>query len=231
MNIRKLIIAATISLSIPMLSYAETRTVTATGYGKISIPQTIANAQLSISEDGKTAIDAQNKVRTKSAKLLSALKTEKTLGIETTSITLNPVMSYTNNKPQIIGYNANYSVQVKAVIENVGSIIDHAIAAGASIVNEPNLSASNTDIAKAEKEAIQLATQDAKSKAQAALSSLGLKEISVDQITIQNNNNHPQPPLGMTLMRSADNGTSTPPTQIISGKTDVTAEVSLTMSY
>lgn len=213
-------------------SIADTkiRTVTATGHGDVFIPQTIANVQLSISEDGKTAIEAQNKARVKSAKLLNILKTEKTLNIETNSITVNPVMSYTNNKPQIIGYNANYSVQVKALIINVGNIIDHAVASGATIVEEPKLMASDSEIAKAEKDAIKLATLDAKAKAEASLSSLGFKAITVNQITIQNFNNRPQP-LGIAMMKSENSASATPPTQIISGKTDVNAEVSLTMEY
>lgn len=220
-----------ILLIIPACSHADTktRTVTATGKGEIFIPQTIANVQLSVSEDGKTAIDAQNKVRAKSTKLLDALNKEKTLNMETTSITVNPVMSYTDNKPKIIAYNAGYTVQVKAAIGNIGNIIDHAIAAGASIVNEPRLTASDVDIANGEKEAIKLATLDAKNKAQAALSSLGFKGITVSQITVQNNNNHPQP-FTMNLMRT-DNSASIPPTQIVSGKENITAEVNLTMEY
>lgn len=231
MNYRNLITVFTL-LVIPGISNAETktRTVTATGRGEVFIAQTIANIQLSISENGKSVIEAQNKTRIKSAKLLSALKAEKTLNMETTSITVNPILSYTNNKPQIIGYNANYSVQVKSIIENAGTIIDHAIVAGASVVDEPKLSASDEDIVRAEKEAIKIATLDAKSKAEASLSVLGFRGITVSQITVQNNNNRPGP-VGFAMMKSSDSSASATPTQIVSGKTDVTAEVSLAIEY
>jgi len=217
-------------LAAPAISYADAKTVTATGRGEVFIPQTIATVQLTVSENGKTAIEAQGNVRTKSAKLLSVLKTEKTLNVETTSVTVNPNMSYTDNKPKIIGYNANYTVQVKALIENVGTIIDDAVNAGATIIDEPKLTPSNSAIAKAEKDAIKLATQDAKSRAEASLAALGFNSIAVNQITVLNTNNQPHP-VGPTLMRSAENSGGAPATQVVAGKTDIVAEVSLSMTY
>lgn len=214
----------------PATVYKEIKTVTATGRGEVFIPQTIAIAKLTVSEDGKTAMEAQENVRIKSAKLLAILKTKKILDMETTSITINPTMSYTDNKPKLIGYNASYSVEVKALIENIGNIIDDAVNVGATIVDEPKLIANNSEIAKAEKEAIRLATLDAKSRAEASLLALGFKPIAVNQITVANINNQPQP-LGPTLMRGVSNSSSAPPTQVVAGKTDVTAEVSLSMTY
>ncbi|HLX55067.1 MAG TPA: SIMPL domain-containing protein [Aquella sp.] len=220
-------------LAAPAISYAkatDAKTVTATGRGEVFIPQTIATARLSVSEDGKTAIEAQEKVRTKSAKLLKVLKNEKTLNLETTSVTVNPNTSYTDNKPKIIGYNANYTVEVKALIENVGAIIDDAVSAGATIVDEPKLTPSNSEIAKAENNAIKLATQNAKSRAEASLDALGFKPIGVNQITVLNISNQPHP-LGPTLMRSAENSGGAPATEVVAGKTDIVAEVSLSMTY
>jgi uncharacterized protein YggE len=217
-------------LVMPAISHADTKTVTATGRGEVFISQTLATVQLSVSENGKTAIEAQEKVRIKSTQLLKVLKNEKTLNIETTSVTVNPNMSYTDNKPKIIGYNANYTVQVKALIENVGTIIDDAVNSGATIVDEPKLMASNSEIAAAEKEAIKLATTDAKSRAEASLAALGFRAIAVNQITVSNINNQPRP-LGPTLMRSAENSGGTPSTQVVAGKTDIVAEVSLSMTY
>lgn len=230
LNKRLIWTSIVLMLAVPATSYGDTKTVTATGRGEVFIPQTIATVQLTVSENGKTAIEAQGNVRRKSAKLLSVLKNEKTLNVETTSVTVNPNMSYTDNKPKIIGYNANYTVQVKALIENVGTIIDDAVNAGATIVDEPKLTPSNSAITKAEKDAIKLATQDAKSRAEASLAALGFNSIAVNQITVLNTNNQPHP-IGPTLMRSAENSGGTPATQVVAGKTDIVAEVSLSMTY
>ncbi|MCC2624475.1 MAG: hypothetical protein K0R14_348 [Burkholderiales bacterium] len=226
-----LVVLSLIGILASSTIYAETKTVTATGRGEVLIPQTIAIMKLSVSEDGKTANEAQNKIRLKSAKLLDMLKTKKTLNLETMAVNLNPTMSYTDNKPKIIGYNATYTVEVRVLIQNAGDIIDDAVNSGASIVDEPKLTASNSEIAAAEKEAIKLATIDAKSRAEASLSALGFKATAVNQITISNINNQPQP-FGPTLMRGVNNSANTQPsTQIIAGKTDIVAEVNLSMTY
>jgi uncharacterized protein YggE len=237
-NIRRLFIMCNLNkrlvvlllLVLPAISYAETKTVTATGRGEVLIPQTIATVRLSVSEDGKSATEAQNKIRPKSAKLLGLLKTKKTLNLETTAVMVNPTMSYTDNKPKVIGYNATYAVEIKALIQNAGDIIDDAISSGASIVDEPKLTPGNSEIAAAEKEAIKLATIDAKSRAEASLAALGFKATAVNQITVSNINNQPQP-FGPTLMRGVNNSANTPSTQIIAGRSDIVAEVTLSMTY
>lgn len=221
-------------LIISLSAYAEElklKTVSATGRGQVSIPQTVATVLLSINETGKTAKEAQEKTRVKSAKLLKALATAKTISTETNSVTVRPVWSYANNRSTITGYDSSYTVKVKSSIDNAGGIIDLAINSGASIVNEPQLSASDQATVSAQNEAIKLATIDARHRAEAALSAVGLKAKMINQITVQNSANDRVYPVAYAMKANDMRTNAAPATEIVPGNDIVSAEVSISIDY
>lgn len=229
----KLLFILMMSIS-PLLVFAETnpndQTITATGSGEVSIPQTIATIQLTIFENGKNAKDVGQAVRVKANHLLQVLKASKTINLETTAVSVNPVMSYTNNIPKLTGYNASYSMQVKVLIPDAGGIIDTAMDNGANQINGPIMSASDSELAKAELAAIKLATLKARARADASLAALGLKAKNIRQITIQNNS-RPAPLMARYAVAGVNADSSTIPSQIESGKDTVMAEVNVILSY
>jgi len=207
------------------------RTITASGNGEVLIPQTQATFQLAINQTAKTAKEAQLEVRTQADGLIKALKAANPISIETVAVNVAPTWSYANNTSKITGYSASYALQVKAKISDAGKIIDTAMDNGVTNVNNPVLSASSTERAKAELEAIKLATLDAKQQADASLAALNLKATGIKQINIQNSNPTPNPTPRYALMRADSANSPAPATSIEANQENVQANVSLTLSY
>jgi len=208
------------------------RTITTTGHGEVEIPQKIALISLTINETAKKPQDAQEQARQKFEQVLTTIKQVQTLAIYSSMVSVTPNWSYADSQSKITGYTANYSIQVKSSISNSGTIIDKAVANGASIIGNPQLSATDKEKADAELQAIKLATTDARTKTEASLSALGLKAKAIRQITVQNEN-QPRPPLAMPRMAvmkaSVDN--SAPATEIMAGMDTVSADVVLITDY
>ena len=206
------------------------RTIISNGHGQVEIPQKIVLISLTVSETAKKPQDAQEQALQKFEQVLSAVKQTQTLAIYSSMVSVTPNWSYADNQSKITGYTANYSIQVKSSITNSGTIIDKAVANGASIVGNPQLSATDKDRAEAQLQAIKQATQDAKTRADAALSALGLKAKSIRQITIQNENQpHPIAMPRMAMMKATDS--TVPATEIIAGTDTITADVSVVIDY
>lgn len=205
------------------------RTITSSGHGEVSVPQTIATFQLLINDNAKTAKEAQLAVRKDADNLLKALRTANLLSIETNNISVNPVFSYANNTQSITGYSASYGVKVRTKIEDSGKVIDLAIDNGVNSLDSPILSANPEDLKKAQIEAIKLASLDAKKQADAALTALGYKATIVKQINVQSNDNTPPMRPKFALMSSSTN--SAPATQVQADQEVVNATVNLTVGY
>jgi uncharacterized protein YggE len=98
--------------------------------------------------------------------------------IQTTSYTLNPIYSNSGNQtapPTIVGYQAVNAIQVTlSNLASVGKILDQAISAGANEVQSVTFTLSDTAMASLQKQALQLALQDADNQAKATASTLGV---------------------------------------------------------
>lgn len=208
---------------------ADANTVTSTGKGEVEIPQTQGTLILAISKDGKDPKAIQLDVKTKADKLIQELKKAKLLSLETTSITVNPRWSYADKTEKIIGYNANYSLQVKAKIDEIGGLIDLATKNGATSISGPGFGVSDKEHEAARLAAIKLATSDAQKQSLATLSALGLKAKSTHRVTVLPDNNnfaYMSYPMGKRSAVSAEAATP-----IEAGKEKISAQVELTTSY
>jgi len=106
--------------------------------------------------------------------------------IKTISYSLNPDYRYPRDggRPTIAGYTANNIVQVKTdKLEEVGQVIDTAMAAGANTIHRLQFSLKNKDTVVAQ--ALRQAAMEAKSKAEALASALGLKILRVLSVSEQ----------------------------------------------
>lgn len=241
MNIQKKlslgVLASSLSI-LPVLAMAapvasgilNDKTVTATGRAAVNLPQTQGTVVLGVTSNDSDPKDAQDSVRRKADKLVSAIRQLQPLNIATTSISVNPVWSYKDNSSKITGYAANYTLTVTANISQVGTVIDKAVENGADNVSSPQFSASDKARESASLSAIKLATQDAKAKADAALTSLNIKTGTVKQIIIQNSPVTPYPVARYAAM-SASANEKAPATEVAAGSDVVSAEVSIVMSY
>ena len=98
--------------------------------------------------------------------------------IQTTSYTLNPIYANQINQSvpaSIIGYDAVNSIQVTlSSLASVGRILDQAISAGANEVQGVTFTLSSATMATLQKQALQLALQDADNQAKATATAMGV---------------------------------------------------------
>jgi uncharacterized protein len=205
------------------------RTVTVTGQSTEKILATIAQVQLGVEAQGKTAQQVQQEVAARSAAVVALLKSRSVDKLQTTGINLNPQYNYNNGKQTLTGYQASNTVSFRVPTAQAGTIMDDAVKAGASRIDSISFTASDTAIADAQKVALRKATQDAQEQAKAVLSALGLT--SKEVVSIQINGANPPIPrpymAAQAMLKSADSAA----TPVEGGEQGVQASVTLQISY
>jgi uncharacterized protein len=207
------------------------RTLTVTGQCTEKIPATLANVQLGVEAQGKTAQQVQQEVAKRSAAVVAFLKSRNVEKLQTTGINLNPQYDYNNGKQTLKGYQASNTVSFRVPTGQAGVIMDDAVKAGASRIDNVAFAATEQAIADAQKVALGKATKDAQAQGASVLSVLGLtpKEI----VSIQLNGANVPPPVpyfaktSSLEARTAD-ASSTP---VEGGEQSVQASVTLQISY
>jgi uncharacterized protein YggE len=206
------------------------RTLSVSGHGVQTIPTTLSQVDLGVEVQGKTAQAVQQESARRSSAVVDLLRSRNVDKLHTTGINVEPAYSYQNNEQRIIGYTANNSVSFRVPTEKAGAILDAAVKAGATRINDVSFVASDEAIASAQKQALQKATQDAQQQADAVLSTLGLKPKEVLSIQIDGANAPPPPrviPVA-AMLRSASAEAQTP---VVGGEQQVEATVTLQISY
>ena len=229
--------ASALSLAIVLAFFASTasaqtnpnpfavRTIEVDGHGETRTSPDVADLDLAIDTQAKTAEEAASSNAALATKVIAALKSK--LGdkgkITTGGYSLNPRYDERQNvKPTIIGYDASNTVTVHTgALDLVGALIDSAISAGANRVN--SLSFGVEDDTKARTQAIAIATRDAHAQADALASALDVKLGKVLKATTVAQQ-RPIPIMAGRAMAMAAN-VSTP---VEPGEVTVPATVSLT---
>jgi uncharacterized protein len=199
------------------------------GRGVETISTTLSQVSLGVEIQGKTAEDVQKEAARKSSAVVALLKKRNVQKLTTTGIRLNPVYSYSNNVQRITGYAATNTVSFRIPTDQAGTLLDDAVKVGATQINGVSFIASDEAIAKAQKQALKKATQDAQQQAEAVLSSLGLEQ--KDIINIQINGATPPPPPMLYRAVAAKLTTADASTPIVAGEEEVQASVTLQISY
>jgi uncharacterized protein YggE len=168
------------------------RTITVLGSGDINIPTTLTEVRLGVEVQGKTAQEVQQQVAKRSQTVVELLKSRQVEKLETTGIRLNPNYNYQDGKQTINGYTGTNMVSFRIDTAKSGTLLDDAVNSGATRIDGISFVASDEAIAQAQQQAIQEAAEDARKKADAALSALKLKQQEVVSIQI-NSANPPQP--------------------------------------
>ncbi len=204
------------------------RTLTVTGQGKESIPTTLTQVQLGVEVQGKTAQAVQQEAAKRSAAVVEFLRSRQVEKLQTTGISLNPQYDYSNNTQRIIGYTASNTVSFRIPTERAGDLLDQAVAAGATRINGVSFVADDAAIETARQQAIRAAIRNAQQQAEAALSSLGLKQQEI--VSVQVNGAVPPVPI---YRRSAAAATmdAAAPTPVVGGEQEVEASVTLQIRY
>jgi uncharacterized protein len=204
------------------------RTLTVRGEGKASVATSLTQVQLGVEVQGKTASEVQQEAARRSAAVVEFLQSRSVGKLETTGISLNPQYDYANNRQEIIGYIASNTVSFRVPTEQAGNILDQAVEAGATRIENVSFVANDAAIEAARQQAIQQAVRNAQGQAEAVLTSLGLKQQEI--ISIQVDGASPPPP--MPMFRSATMlADAAPSTPVIGGEQEVRASVTLQIRY
>lgn len=157
--------------------------VAVTGNAEVAAAPDRALVSLGAVVEGKQAQDAQKQIAQIMQRVIKDIKAQGVAEerIRTTGLSLNPVYSHPAPRagqepeaPRIVGYRASNTVRVQVDdLERVGGVIDAGIAAGANQLN--SLTFDLRDDLKHRRQALQLAAQEARAKAEAIAAALNLQ--------------------------------------------------------
>lgn len=212
------------------LAQSAIRTLTVMGRGKEAVTPTQAQASLGVEIQAKTAAEAQSEVARRMNSVVNVLKANNVGKLQTSGINLSPNYDYSNNQRVLRGYTARNTVSFTTSTEAAGTVLDAAIKAGATTIENVSLTLTDNQFSAAQKVALQRATLDAQAQASVVLESLGLKPQQIIGIQI-NSATPPLPPPTPMMLRVSANAEAAPPTPVIAGEQQVEATVTLQIQY
>jgi uncharacterized protein len=202
-------------------------TVTVSGMGQVSVAPDVADVMIGVMVQKPTVAAAQSSAATSMTAVLAAVKKDGVADkdIVTTDVSLSPVYDYSGGStPRLVAQ--QFSNTVKVTVRNLQSlatVVDDAIAAGATTVN--SVSFRLDDPTQIQAQARLLAMRDARAKADELTSAAGASVKGVATITETTTQVSPVYYASAALY-SKSAGVSTP---IQTGSTDIVVQV--TVSY
>ena len=161
------------------------KTIVVTGEGVVATKPNLAELSLGVQTFAKSADEA---LRLNSEKMNRVIESLKALGLseenfKTGSLMLSP--QYSKENPNIvIGYQATNIITIRFTdLSIAGKVIDAAVNAGANKVLAIYFKLSKEKAAEVKVEALKLAALDAKAKAEAIASALGVKLVGVYKVS------------------------------------------------
>jgi uncharacterized protein YggE len=144
--------------------------------------------------------------------------------IKTTGYDLQPDFEYANGRQTLKGYISRNSIEARVDdLDKLGGILDVAVGAGATSVS--NVRFDLKDRRAAEQEALRLAVQDARARADAIAAGAGMKVERIVRIEEQRAGGVTPRPMMMD-MRMA--GAPATPTPVVPGNLEIHANVTVT---
>lgn len=204
------------------------RVLSVTGQGRVPVQTTKAQVELGVEVQGRTADSVQQRVAERSAKLVALLRDQSVENLQTTGVRLNPQYNYESGQGRLVGYIGENTVSFEAPTTEVGTLLDAAIASGATQISGIQFTAEEAAIAAAREVALQEATADAQTQAEIVLSSLGLPAEEIVGIQIGRLASRPPAP----VLRSVETAESARfDTPVVAGEQMVEATVTLQIRY
>jgi uncharacterized protein len=203
------------------------KSITVVGQGEANVAPDVAYVSVGVQTREKTAKDAQDK---NNQAMATAIAKVKALGIDdkdiqTSGISLYPV--YDQNST-ITGYQASNTITAKVDIAKAGQVIDAAVEAGAN--SNVSVSFGLKDSSAATAQALEAATKEARTRADAIAKGLGvtIKEV---QIAVEQSSVTPiVTSLGYANAAAASDAKMAP-TPVQPGQLTVTSRVQVTYTY
>ena len=168
----------------PGAALAEGTKLTVSGSGTVLVESDLAVVTVGVREASTDVLVAQSTVNEKIAAIKQALLDAgvQESEINTDSINIYANYDYSDNTEVIVGYTARNSLSVRTTdMDNVGSLIDAAFAAGANTLD--NVQFTVQDDTQAREQALTMAVEDARRKADVLASAAGLQVASIERIS------------------------------------------------
>jgi uncharacterized protein len=167
----------------------STRTLTVTGNGTKTIETTLAEVQLGVEIQGKTATEVQEEVAQRTSAVVDILRSKGVQQLKTTGIQLNPNYNYeqanqNNGQPVLTGYIGTNTVSFCISTDQVGTLLDETVKAGASRIDGISFRATPEAIFTAKKEALRNASINAQDQADVVLDTLNLTSKEIIKIEV-----------------------------------------------
>ncbi len=199
-----------------------TDTLSVSAEGSIAAAPDIARLEVGVETTGDTA---QRAIALNSKKMGDVIDRLKAMGIEdedmqTSRFSVSPQYERSNRDSErvLVGFRARNRVSVGIRdVEQVGKLIDSAVAAGANQIH--NIDFDISDRSEYEEEAMKLAVQRAKQKAEIVADESGVDIVGIKEINVEEART-PAPRLDVALETYAD-------TPIVSGEVTVNMRVSV----
>ena len=226
-----LVICSFLSLTLIKPAMAEEKllqTLTVTGNGIERIATTLTQVRLGVEIQGKTATEVQQEVAKRTSAVVDLLRSRNVEKLQTTGARLQPNYDYSNNQRRLVGYIGTNTVSYELQTEQVGTLLDETVKAGATRIDGVSFTATPEAISSAQKEALRKATLEAQALADAVLQTLSLMPKEIVSIQVNEATVPPPKPIQVEQLSRAEAQVNTP---IIGGEQTVRASVTLQISY
>jgi len=205
------------------------RTVTAQGQGKVQAVPDVATIRVEVTEEGPALDAVASTVRKKMQKVMDTLKSQQIAekDMQTDAYQVQPKFEADKRgNGRRAGFIVLNRVSVKIRdLQKVGKILSAVVDAGANNVNGPDFEVDQPQ--KLEREALKLAVEDARAKAQILAQAAGTSLGSVQTITPMGGPVYPMPKRAMLMRGMAMNAVAD--TEAISaGEQTITTDVQVT---
>jgi uncharacterized protein YggE len=202
--------------------------VTANGEAVINAEPDLAEIDIGVVTQARSAPDAATENAKKLAQVLAEVKKllRKDDEVKTASYSLTPTYRYPQGgKPEITGYIATNVLHVETGnLAGVGKLIDVSMQSGANAINR--LTFTLKDRHTAQLKALREASQKAKAKAEEMAAALGLKIVRILAVA---EGERAVRPITMPLARGAQfEAAAAPPTPVEAGTVEIRSTVTLT---
>lgn len=210
----------------PLSALAEGSQVTVSGTGVVTLKPDTATITLGVSETAKGAVQAQSTVNKKIEAIKKALIKAggKEADISVSDLSVWGNYDYSDGQEQkLIGYTASHTLNITVSdMDLVGPMIDAALSAGANQLQGVTFSVKNND--EAYSQALKLAVEKAREKAEVLAAAAGAKLGAITSIDETSSNDYT--PYVTAKYAAADAGEAAP-TQVDTGMVTISATVNV----
>lgn len=222
------LLAAPALAQMPAAAPPAATTLTVTAEGKVARAPDVADLSAGVVTQAATATAAMSDNAQRMTAVVAALRKAGVADrdIQTAGLNLNPQYRYVDNQPpQLVGYQASNTVQVRVRdLKNMGHAIDALVASGANQVNGPNFRLDKPDAAL--DEARTKAVTAARARAALYASAAGMKVRRI--VSINEAGGYAPPPYPAPMVRATMAMAEKADTPVAPGEVEQAVSVTVT---